>query len=155
MAENNPAQFGVDAFTEEGLKEIVEMLAKLRKEPLGLANIKKYSESCARWGGILAELLENPRNLFVRGPGRQVPFAKIAQELRTGRAVLISTKIPNPSRAADHFFTLEPQTNGEVRVIHAWQDMHTLRAEDPMPIEELMPLLEILQLELTKETQKY
>ena len=37
-------------------------------------------------------------------------------------------------------------------VLHAWQDMHTMRAENPIKIEEMMQLLkELPQLEVTPE----
>ena len=147
----DPGQFGIDAFTKKGLYEIVEILAKLRKQPQVLADIEKYTTSCANWGEILAELLEEPRKLFVRAPGRQVRFEKIAQELHDGRAVLISMKLPNRTRGADHYFTLEPQGNGEVRVLHAWQDKHIVRPEDPMLIKDIMPFLKDLELELTPQ----
>ena len=56
MADANRGQFGIDAFTEEGLHEIVEILAALRDQPEVLANIKKNSDSCAHWGEILSQL---------------------------------------------------------------------------------------------------
>ena len=150
MADANRGQFGIDAFTKEGLHEIVEILAALRKQPEVLANIKKYSESCANWGEILSELLKSPRKLFA--PGQQVPFGKFAQDLYNSRAVIISTKLPNQFRGADHYFTLEPLGHGNVRVLHTWQDMHTMRAENPIKIEEMMQLLkELPQLEVTPE----
>ena len=138
--------FGVDALTKDDLYEIVKTLADLRKNPDVLRNIDKYATSCAAWGETLTELLAKPRLLYVRQgvrvPGaQQVPFEQIAQELRDGRAVVLNAKLPNQYQGADHYFTLEPRGEGKARVLHAWQDMHTLRAEEAMPIDELVGLL--------------
>ncbi len=146
--------FGKDALTEENLYQIVETLAELRKNPEVLQNIRQYATSCASWGEILSELLVKPRLLYARQgyPGEQkVPFEEIAQELRKGNAVIVSVKLPNQYKGSDHCFTLEPKIGGRARVLHAWQDMHTLRAEEAMPIDELVGLLKGLDLELRPE----
>lgn len=69
---------------------------------------------------------------------RPEDFSRIAQELRKGRAVLVSMKFPG---STNHVFVIEARGNGTAGVLHAWQGNQQLKVERTMPIDELVGCL--------------
>lgn len=102
-----------------------------------LPHIRETTTSCVQWAQLLGELMNNPRNI----PAGPHIFNTVADKLREGKSVIVSLQL---TQGGDHYFTIEPTSNGEARIMHGWQDKHPLRVEEPMPIDKIRDTLEKL-----------
>ena len=75
-------------------------------------------------------------------------FQQMVQELHNHNIVSIHINL----YGTEHVFGIIPLSDGEAFVLHAWQDIHGVRAERAMEIEELVNLLE--QLPQNNEVQQ-
>ncbi|XP_035255337.1 uncharacterized protein LOC118217572 isoform X2 [Anguilla anguilla] len=125
----------------QDIADAIKHLATLQGNQAALEQIREATTSCIHWGGILQELMQKDsiKYLFVREfnkPMQLCQIENIGDELRAGKAVLVAIKLPDCDQ---HIFCIEPRADGRrARIVHAWQDVHSVRAERNMPIEEIM-----------------
>ena len=134
----------------EVIEYMVETVASLHDDPTEiLAAIEDTATSCVKWGGALQSLFIDGTldELYVHHHndlGEVVPmrdFDTINLNLRNGNAILVHVKLPE--EGIDHVFTVVG--DGEkALVLHAWQNQHGIRAEESMPIDEMVSLLDKL-----------
>ena len=120
------------------------MLLEVHGNLQALLAIEVAKTSCVMWASVLESLIDNPQMIYARDqPGKVIQpedFAKLERHLREGKAVLVHAKLPG---STDHAFTIEGDGR-QARILHAWQDGHALRVEDPMPIEKIVGFLKEL-----------
>ena len=134
----------------ETVEQIVRTMIEIHGNPQMLAEIEQTATSCGTWARTLQQLFVDSsiEYHYFRRPGYELTkdlWENIQYEsLYREKPVFAEVNLPvytSGERVGEHVFTIVPDGNGNAYILHAWQDMHGLRAEPPMPIEEMIKLL--------------